>query len=250
MKLAIITAHAGADTLQECASSWGFTQVAKPLLGMTSADFDLTGKLPALYVVNGQQGMLPAYQAAFEICKADVLAFLHDDLIVKEPYQEVWSRVLDEFQDPQVGLLGFGGAKDHGDPQIYKIPYDYRQLGRSRFMSNMEDAEVHGQRFTGSTEVAVLDGFALIVRRELLEKAGGWPIGTPIGYVAYDYWLCCMAHRLGYEIRLVGVACKHYGGATFVKLGHGKSEAAWQQYVDAHRYIYDEFRDVLPWRCA
>lgn len=236
MKLAIVTAHAGAATVWEAIASWGH------------------GWDTRIIVERGDDGMLPAYERGWHrkdlTEDVDVFAFLHDDLILKEPYEVAWDKVRSEFIDPTVGLVGLGGAKDHGVHDIYKIPYDYRQLGRSRFMSNMEDAEVHGERFTGSTEVAVLDGFALIVRRDLLEKAGGWPLGTPIGYVAYDYWLSCMAHRLGYKIRLVGVACKHYGGATFVKLGHGKSEAAWQQYVDAHKYIYDEFRDVLPWRCA
>lgn len=235
MKLAIITAHAGAETLGECADSW--------------QTYPLETR-PPTFIMEGADGMLPAYQRGLGRLrqKYDILAYLHDDCLIKD--QDWQGKVLREFWDEKVGLVGFGGAKEHGRADIYKAPYDYRQLGRARFMSNMEDAEVHGERFTGSTEVAVLDGFALIVRRELLERAGGWPLNTPIGYVAYDYWLCCMAHRLGYKIRLVGVACKHYGGATFVKLGKGQSAEAQKQYWDAHQYIYDEFRDVLPWRCA
>lgn len=254
MKLAIITAHAGADTLFECCSSWGWKGTVMALWDGDENGIVLAAD-PQIHIMKGQAGMLPAYQKGLEKTKtyhydkppAEFLAYLHDDCRINDPQ---WpEKVLAEFRDPAVGLVGFGGAKDHGARDIYKIPYDYRQLGRSRFISNMEDAEVHGERFTGSTEVAVLDGFALIVRRELLEKAGGWPIGTPVGYVAYDYWLSCIAHRLGYKIRLVGVACKHYGGATFVKLGVGKTEEAQKQYWDAHKYIYDEFKDTLPWRC-
>jgi len=223
MKLAIITAHAGADSLSEAVLSWG--------------------ESPDLYIADGRKGMLPAYQHAFIVTTHDILAFLHDDLIIHD--REWRERVLAEFEDPKVGLVGFGGALGHGSPELYKVPYDYHQLGRSQFLSNMDDAEAHGKRFTGSTDVAVLDGFALIVRREVLEKAGGWPVAQ-LGYVGYDYWLSCMTRRLGYRIRVVGVSCQHLGGRTFVKLGLGEGPEHWAQFLAAHEYIYNEFKDVLP----
>ncbi len=190
--------------------------------------------------------MLPAYQDGFERAKQfDILAFLHDDLII---HDKNWmERVLSEFEDPKVGLVGMGGATRHGSPSLYHEPYDYHQLGRSNFLSNMDDAENHGKRFTGACDVAVLDGFALIVRREVLERANGWPLNTPINYIAYDYWLCCMTRRLGYRIRLVGCAVNHLGGRTYVKLGIGDKPDHWEKYLAAHRYIFDEFKDVLPY---
>lgn len=226
MKMRIVTAHAGADTLDQAVCSWGDHNI---------------------HIVDGPKGMLPAYQRGFELSDHwDIIAYLHDDLIIHDPFWH--EKVLKEFEDPDVGLVGFGGATGHGDPQMYRIPYTYQQLARHNFLSNMRDAENHGKRFVGSCDVAVLDGFALAVRREVLEKAGGWPLNSPIGYVCYDYWLCCMVRRLGYRIRLVGVACDHLGGRTFVKLGVGKDPKHWQQYLDSHRYIYDEFKDVLPYR--
>jgi len=225
MKLAVVTAHAGADTLSECLLSWR---------GMA-------------LVVDGSGGILPAYDQAWRVLKNyEVIAFLHDDTRINDL---LWcGRVLQEFDDPTVGLVGFGGALEHGTPGLYRDPYDYRQLARAHFLSNMEDADVHGKRFTASTDVAVLDGFALIVRRSILEKAGGWPVGTPIGYACYDYWLSAETRRQGYKIRVVGISCKHYGGATFVKLGKGSGPEAQKQYDDAHRYIYDTYRDVLPYK--
>lgn len=187
-------------------------------------------------------GVLPSLQIGYETTKSPLIAFIHDDVICREPWT---TRVLAAFDDPKVGLVGFGGALTHGARDIYKIPYDYRQLGRSYYMSNVDDAEVHGQRFTGDRDVAVLDGYAMIVRREILDAVGGWPLNTPVGYIAYDYWLCCLAHRLGYKIRLVGARCHHFGGRAAVKVNaefRGDFEAA-------HRYIYDTFRDVLPWAC-
>lgn len=246
MKLAVICAHAGAACLGEALLSWG-------------------GDVP-VFLQDGRDGILPAYQRGFEATteravgppmgatgpvgarlspwsRYDVLAYFHDDLILKDPD---WARrVLTEFEAPNVGLVGFGGALGHGSPALYKESYDYHQLGRSHFMSNMDDAEAHGERFTGSRYVAVLDGFAMIVRRAVLEKAGGWPVST-LGYVGYDYWLSCMTRRLGYRIRLVGLPCHHIGGQTFVKMGLGRGPEHWEQFLKAHEFIYDEFRSELP----
>lgn len=223
MRLAVITAHAGAQCIGECLLSWG-------------------GIVP-VFVERGFYGILPAFQSGFEAAHDfDVLAYLHDDFLIREP--DWHNRVLAEFDDPSIGLVGFVGALGHGAHDIYKSPYRLEQLARFDVFSNLEDAEAHGKRFSGSREVAVLDGLALIVRRELLEKAGGWPIGK-IRFHCYDYWLCCMAHRLRYKIRMVGVACKHLGGRTSVEMNmdDGKNHGP------AHEYIYNEFKDVLPWVC-
>lgn len=252
MKLAIITAHAGADSLGQAINSWlGEREAMREPDWRHDHGFAFTKTNPPVFVVDGETGMLPAYQSGLLHVTADILAFLHDDAIIRDP--EWSSKVLAEFEDPKVGLVGFGGALGHGSPELYKVPYDYHQLGRSQFLSNMDDAEVHGKRFTGACDVAVLDGFALIVRRKILEKADGWPIkelsvnDTPVGlHHCYDYWLCCMTRRLGYRIRVVGIACQHLGGRTFVKLGLGKGPEHWEQFLAAHEYIYNEFKDVLP----
>jgi hypothetical protein len=113
-------------------------------------------------------------------------------------------------------------------------------------MSNMVDAENHGSRVTDDRDVAVLDGFALIIRREFLDAIGGWPLWTPVDYIGYDYYITLMARRHGLKVRLCGVACEHLGGRTFVKMKVGEREDHWSKYLAAHEYIYNEFRDVLP----
>lgn len=246
MKMCIITAHAGAESLEQATKSWvgqGFAWEPAPeeCERIEIPELDL-------YIEDGKKGMLPAYQAGYERSGYyDILAYLHDDTIIDDDNGAWIARVEKEFEDPAVGLVGFGGALGHGTSGLYKVPYQYQQLARTCFMSNMADADNHGKRFTGACDVAVLDGFALIVRRAVLEAVGGWPLNTPIGYVCYDYWLSCMTRRLGYKIRLVGIPCQHLGGQTFVKLGMGRDEKHWKQYIDSHRYIYDEFRDVLPY---
>lgn len=241
MTLAVIVAHAGASSLPEAFKSW--TGHDYPDLAPWN-DTD-----PPVLVVEGRHGMLLAYQLGLRLVEMgrgyDILAFLHDDTIIREPGWAV--RVLKEFVDPTVGVVGFGGALVHGSHDLYKVPYRLQNLGRSLYLSNVDDAEVHGERFEEACDVAVLDGFALVVRRELLSRAGGWPVAEgalgPGGYIAYDYWLCAIAHRLGYRCRVVGVRCQHLGGRTSVALNR-RAEGA--EYERAHRWIFEQFRDVLP----
>lgn len=185
-------------------------------------------------------GILEAYQEGLESTSSSILGYVHDDVVVRD--DNWFARVMKEFDDPKVGMVGFGGALRHGSESLYRLPYRLPQLGRSDFRSNMFDAERHGKRFARACDVAVLDGFAIFVRREILEKAGGWPVGTPIGYFCYDYWLSCEVRRQGYRIRLAGVACTHLGGKSSSAVQLKESSR------DAHQYIYDTCRDVLPFK--
>lgn len=190
-------------------------------------------------------GVVAAYQKLYEESDEDVLLYLHDDVTCRE---QGWDeKVIHEFEDPQVAVLGFGGALYHGHPDIYKTPYKLQQLGRSFYRSNVDDAEVHGERFTGACDVAVLDGFALAVRRSLLDRCGGWS-RFQLDFFGYDYSICAMAHRHGFRVRLVGIRCHHHGGGTSVagKAGQITSPEAYEK---AHRWFYNEFRDVMPWSC-
>jgi hypothetical protein len=213
-------------------------------------------------LADGSKGVLAAYEYGYQaasddgqtnqfVWRSDIIAYVHDDCEIDGT--DWYDRVEAEFDDPTVGLVGFGGATRHGTPDLYKRPYKLTNLARFNYFSNQKDAEVHGQRFTGSMDVAVLDGFALIVRREILDKAGGWPVDSPIKFHCYDYWLCCMARRNGYRIRMVGVACDHHGGRTSTRPEYaewlmrefGKTDQ--HVHEESHRYVWDSFKDVLPW---
>lgn len=187
--------------------------------------------------------IVDAYQEIYEQTSQPIIAMMHDDLFI---YEEGWDkRVLAEFDDPKVGIVGFAGAPGHGHPQMYEHPYTPSSMGRVGFKSNLRNAEQHGDRFTGSCEVAVIDGLAIFVRRELLDKTGGWPKKEecPIGYFLYTEWLCCMAHRLGYTIRLVGVDCDHLGGKST-----GLNPSMRVDFDAEHKWLYENMRDVLPWK--
>lgn len=189
------------------------------------------------YVI-GNTDVLTAYEEILRTSKEPIIGFMHDDLMI---YEQGWdSRVLKEFSDPGVGLVGFGGGVGHGRPNLYEVPYNLPNLARQDYLSNTRDAEVHGIRFKGERDVAVLDGFALIVRREILEKAGGW--NKRATYFMYSEWLCCETRRQGYRIRIVGVDCQHLGGKS-----SGYIPAA-DNYEEAHRYFYENNRDMMPYR--
>ncbi len=199
-----------------------------------------------LNTIEKNDGVVGSYQKLYEQSKSDVLIYMHDDVQVHEEGWDV--RVRNEFHDPSVGVVGFGGALVHGSPNLYKRPYYLPWLGRSGYLSNVDDAEVHGERFTGAADVAVLDGFVLAIRRSFLDKIGGFQqlIDAGIDFIGYDYMICGLAHRLGYRTRVVGVRCHHKGGGTSTKVNVDRQE----EYDRAHRIIYEELRDVLPWECA
>lgn len=202
-------------------------------------------------------GPVRTYQEAFEASAGPILGFLHDDLEIDEAGWD--ARVERQFAELDVAVVGFGGATRHGAHDIYSSDYELTQLGRLGYASNARDAEVHGARFAGDRDVATIDGYAIFVRRSFLEEVGGWPVSpmaygrnAPGGLIfhCYDYWITLMARRHRKRIRMCGVACLHRGG------GKGDAWGGWLRsnlgiadsdvHRDSHRWIYDEFRDVLP----
>jgi hypothetical protein len=238
------------NTLALCVA----TMEAENLDVLTWTDQAAVPQLPVHYWLNtseNNRGVVGAYQMLYEMHNEDILLYLHDDVICRE--QDWDLRLMAEFiADPQVAVCGLGGALWHGLPDLYKVPYQLQQLQRGDYRSNVDDAEVHGERFTGSCNVAVLDGFALAVRRSFLDRIGGWSkIADGCNFINYDYAICALARRYKQKIRMIGIRCHHYGGRTSVE--HGK-EASVQQYVNqeaynkSHEWFYDSFRDVMPSR--
>lgn len=207
-------------------------------------------------------GVTGSLQWLYEHTTAPIIAFIHSDV---EIHEQGWDeRVLREFDDPKVGVVGFGGALQLGEDSIYKTPYRLTQLRRISYMSNQTDAEVHGERFTGERDVATLDGFALIVRRSLLDNwhhaevrlpmaPTGWPVHCYV-FHNYDNALCIEAHKQGYRVRLVGVSCTHHGGSTSTT---SEAQAYWRSlgttdakiHEESHLRLYEDGRGILPLRC-
>jgi hypothetical protein len=192
-----------------------------------------------------------AYQALLTTAvdrKTDVLIYLHNDVTVHETG---WMyRIAELFKRPEVVAVGLGGATRLGSPDLYRKPYNIWQMARSGYASNQTDAEVHGERFTGSRRVAVLDAFCMAVRVDWLTLIGGWPVAH-LTHHCLDLWLACEAARHNKEIFMVGASCTHHGGGVSVSPEYAK--ASWLQghnleddHRIPHRWLADEYRYELP----
>lgn len=211
-------------------------------------------------------GVTGSLQWCYENTTAPIIAHLHSDV---EIFEQGWDeRVLKEFDDREVGVVGFGGAKQLGENDIYKVPYRLTQLRRIDYMSAQRDWETHGSYTRDCFDVSTLDGFALIVRRELLDKwkridesrsgftylclKSGWPVER-YPFHNYDNALCLEAAKQGYRVRLVGIDCLHHGGVTSTSPA---GQAHWQAqgttdaaiHEQSHLALYEDGRGILPWR--
>ncbi len=198
--------------------------------------------------------LVEAYQDVYEHTTQPFIAYIHDDVSI---YEKNWDlRVLSEFSDPEVGAVGFFGANGHCIPELYNVPFNPCNMGRIDPISNLRrDAERNGRRESGSQDTAVVDGFGLIVRRDLLDRAGGWPVGTPVRYFGYDYWLSMAAHSLGYRIRFVGIDCDHWSGKSLPYQKVIAEKRGWEDpacnesHWEAHHYLFETWRGkgVIPY---
>lgn len=195
-------------------------------------------------------GPVPGMQELYEKHRNEsVICFMHDDVSIYEPWIE---RVEKEFEDPDVAIVGLGGAKGIGVRNIYKTRYDITDLQRIGYRSNQTDWMTHGEHETGSCDVAVVDGFFIAARTQFLDYIGGFK-WFPYEFHCYDTCLCLMAHRHGWKVRMIGASCTHFGGGTSITKGYtdrcsvrGTTPA--REHQEPHKWMYKEFRDVLPLR--
>jgi GT2 family glycosyltransferase len=146
-------------------------------------------------------GVLASMQQCWQEAKGDVIAILHNDLHVLE---YGWDRrVRAEFEgDERLGLAGFLGAK--------RCEVDG---GRGDTYSNMLEAELHGNRETGTKQVVVFDGMALIGRRKMFEDVGGFDQGYTYHHF-YDRDISVASSVKGWVNKMIGVFCHHRSGIT------------------------------------
>ena len=208
-------------------------------------------KDPDVYVNAPNIGVVPAMQILYERNQdEDILAFVHSDVTV---YDSNWnSRVMAEFDDPKVAVVGFGGATGIGVSDIYKTRYEISQLQRIGYASNMRDWEVHGGYEAGSKDVAVCDGFFLAIRRAALKEIGGWS-GFTFNFHMYDAYISLALAERGWKTRMVGIECEHHGGGTsttpsYISWCRENGTTAEREHEEPHRFFYERFRNLLPYR--
>lgn len=190
-----------------------------------------------------------------EADRAEYLFYSHNDVVIEE---KGWDIKVSDYLDilGDVGVMGFGGARGIGSPDIYKTPYNIWQLARVDFISNMREAMVHGRRMTNTVEkVAVLDGFALIVNTKLLDKVNGFDTDVSPIHHSYDNDMCLESITNGYTNYVINVACHHNGGRTATRSDYtswlkeqGVEEGDSKIHADTHIKLYEKWRNVLPIR--
>jgi hypothetical protein len=218
-------------------------------------DLDIIDNLrtgPTMMINESDPGLSPVekYQLFYEFHGGGVelFCYIHSDVVIHE---DRWlQRVEKEFQDPSVAIVGFGGATAIGLPCLYKEPYRMENLIRRNYASNQSDWQVHGTRETGSKDVAVVDGFAMCVRTEFLKQIGGWT-QVLTHFHCYDLWLCLVAIRHGWKVRMVGINCTHKGGGTstspqYKKWCEDHGTDMGREHAEPHLRFYREFTDLLP----
>ena len=292
-RLVIVTATTNPNRALRCLQSWGPVPIVLVIngpIGVGQAGWE--HHLGPLAVIKEPEylGTVEAFKRGTDFAlknpeaeiiaclhDAEIIACLHDDWLIQDAsWAERTLRTFD--QHPEVGLLGYGGAIGLGSDDLYKKPYDPMQLARIGFRSNLVDAEVHGVRSLLAEEVACLDGFSQVGRREFWEGARcdvlpvsrqvgyslnhnisdrPWQVLTKIGvrHHFYDGALGAIAKRHGWKVWYLPVYGRHLGGQTAVgdigyqewakKQVEGGDHGFWEE---AHRKSYEAFRNELPIR--
>lgn len=216
-------------------------QVRSWLNGLNGGDF----------VIRNEQnvGVLPALNQAYKVAgKAfDYLFYTHSDVVM---YEQNWTdkltRILESL--PDCGVAGFYGAKGIGTWDVYKRPYAMQQLVRVENVSGCHrmDASVHGFRnLRGDQdfeEVAVMDGFSLIVKTELLDKIGGFDTKYPVHHM-YDNDICVESLDKGYRNYVIRMDAFHHGGRTDVGENWAEAFGKTKQQIhqEAHPVFYEKW---------
>ncbi len=138
------------------------------------------------------------------------VVFLNNDTVVTEGWLE---RLIEcvLHRSPRVGMAG----PVTNWPPSQSVPVGYRGLdGLDEFA-----AARRREYFGISQEVDLLVGFCVLVRREVLERIGGFDERFGPGYYD-DKDLCRRAREAGYELhRVLDAFVHHFGGRTFRGMG-------------------------------
>lgn len=195
-------------------------------------------------------GVLKALNQAWTMLKTstDYIFYTHNDVLM---FEDGWDLKLNRILEYEnsirpVGVAGFYGAKGIGTPDIYHAPYKMQQMIRLENVSNANRMDkVHGYRNIRSgeiEEVAVQDGFSLIVKTDLLNLLGGFDRSFPEHHM-YDNDICLESLDKGYRNIVIAMDCQHLGGRTDVgedwatKFGKTKQ----QIHEEAHPIFYKKW---------
>lgn len=201
-------------------------------------------------------GMIESLHQGMRHTKYDVALYMHNDVYIHEEGYD--TRILDVFEKmPEVGLAGFFGSIGIGTDG-----------GRIQPFSNMLGKEVgapwhhHGSLMQGVMWSAVLDGLALIFRKEAYDE-----IGAPFDVLHHFYDKMIPLHYWIHDWKVVciGIGFDHGSGMTSCRIGKYQEEAKqWLSdkniplvdnnpdvtvYLHSERMMFELYRQYFP-ACA
>ncbi len=164
-------------------------------------------------------GVYPTFWEGLDCSNGDILAFFHSDMVISEKGWD--TRVIKEFEDrPTLGLLGFIGSNEIDGSGGRGLGTTSNFQGGELHSHNAIEsrvwkgspASVHGRVDSGFSNAVVVDGCAMIFRREVLKKIKQRPEFPPHHF--YDRLLSCETIEAGYTIGVLGIGCDHISGQT------------------------------------
>lgn len=237
------------DSIQYCVVDNGSTEFVRDwLLGLSGND---------LVIKNVENvGVVKAYNQAWIVLRDlnDYIFYTHNDVLIFEKgWDEKLIRILEHENNridipgiKKVGVAGFYGAKGIGTPDIYRAPYRMQQMIRIENVSNCNRMDkVHGYRSIRHGEVedvAVMDGFSLIVNVDLLNQINGFDRTYPPHHM-YDNDMCIESLDKGFRNIVIGMDAQHLGGRTDVNEAWEKPFGKTKQQIheEAHPVFYKKW---------
>ena len=219
----------------------------KQLLAVTSSNVEiilidngsdtpmqLKGKFEGIKVVRNEKniGVYPTFKQGFDVATGDIVAFFHSDLVVWDMDWE--KRILAEFENnKRLGMIGFFGSTEidwyGGRGQGVTSNFQGRTLinqegqlthgiAPEMWVGSIASAHMFCKEYDGFTNASVIDGCAMIIRREAWNDIGYREKFVPHHF--YDRLISCQLLEKKWDIGVLGIACDHFSGQT---VGHEKS---------------------------
>lgn len=176
--------------------------------GSSDGTIDYLKKSPGLKTVFNETnaGFAKGCNQGLDIATGQSILFLNNDTIVTKNWLESMITLL--YRDEKIGMVGPVSNYVNGPQQI---PVDYSNIEAIQDFSSKYCENQRGK----SKLVLRLVGFCLLVKRELLDKIGGFDERFEYGSFEDDD-LCLRAVQAGYQLQIVMDSfIHHHGHATF-----------------------------------
>jgi len=198
--------------------------------------FNWTVDRRTAYIPDDATSIFRAYNLLSENPAGDILCFLHDDARV---LSKIWVSKIGDFfpRHPEAGVVGLVGSDRMVPNPLYPLLY---ANGEEHYYGKLIQGNVTKEFqpvITVSTwkrfhlpglykEVVAVDGFCFFIRKEVLEKVGGFDEKTydrdgPCFHM-YDIDLCFEARKAGYKNYVIG-------GILAQHLSLGKLDEGWHK---------------------